>query len=172
MRFVITGEWTRNTLLKTIVLFFLFYSFAFWATNFGLYFFKMGLTYQSVVDYYLGSPQQFTQPRSFLGLMEVSHFHLFAMGIFLVTLTHLLLFVPIPVPLKLLLIVASFVSSFCDEASGWLIRFVSPVFAYLKIVSFVVLQSSIVTMIVLAAWSLIGSKPSAYNESHVRSRPS
>ena len=37
MRFIITGEWSRNTLLRVIVLFFLFYCFAFWLTNFGLY---------------------------------------------------------------------------------------------------------------------------------------
>lgn len=172
MRFVITGEWNKNTLLRVIVLFFLFYSLLFWLTNFGLYFFKMGLTYQSVVDYYQGSAQTFTQPKSLLGLMEVSHFHLFAMGIFLVTLTHLLLFVPISIPVKLVLIVAAFTSALCDEASSWLVRFVSPYFAYLKICSFVVLQVSLLAIIALSAWAVIAMKPSAYTDSNVRSRPS
>jgi hypothetical protein len=170
MRFVITGEWNRNTLLRVIVLFFLAYCFAFWLTNFGLYFFKMGLTYQSVVDYYLGSAQSFTQPRSFLGLMEVSHFHLFAMGIFLVTLTHLLLFVPAPIWAKLWLIVISFTSAFLDEASGWLVRFVSPNFAYLKIAAFVALQTSLLIIIVLSAWAVTCAKPSHYTDSNTRSK--
>jgi hypothetical protein len=151
MRFVITGEWTRNSLLRVIVLFFLFYSLLFWLTNFGLYFLKMGLTYQSVVDYYQGSSQAFTQPKSLLGLLEISHFHLFAMGIFLVTLTHLLMFVPVSIPLKMVLIVAAFGSALCDEASSWLVRFVSPHFAYLKIAAFVMLQLSLLVIIVLAA---------------------
>lgn len=172
MRFVITGEWNRNTLLRVIVLFFLFYCFAFWLTNFGLYFFKMGLTYQSVVDYYLGSSQNFTQPRSLMGLMEVSHFHLFAMGIFLVTLTHLLLFVPAPIGLKLALIVLSFTSAFCDEASSWLVRFVSPGFAYLKIASFITLQTSVLVIIALAVWAVAFAKPSAYTDSNTRTRVS
>ena len=61
MRFIITGEWSRNTLLRVIVLFFLFYCFAFWLTNFGLYM-EMGLSYQGVVEHYLGSPEKFTRP--------------------------------------------------------------------------------------------------------------
>jgi hypothetical protein len=170
MRFVVTGEWNRNTLLRVIVLFFLFYSFAFWLTNFGLYFFKMGLTYQSVVDYYRGSAEQFTQPRSLLGLLEVSHFHLFAMGIFLVTLTHLLLFVPVKTSLKLALIVSAFTSAFLDEMSSWLVRFVSPLFAYLKIGSFVVLQASLLVTIILATWAVLTMKPSAYSDSNARPR--
>lgn len=171
MRFIITGEWSRNTLLRVIVLFFLFYCFAFWLTNFGLYM-EMGLNYQGVVEHYLGSPEKFTRPKSIRGLMEVSHFHLFAMGIFLVSLMHLLLFVPVNGLLKLVLIVAAFTSAFLDEASGWLIVFVSPVFAYMKIGSFVVLQVSLITTIVLSVWSVAMSKRNAYSDSAQRPRPS
>lgn len=168
MRFVITGEWTRNTLLKTILLFFLFYSFVFWATNVGLYLYKMGFTYDSVVSYYRGSEATFTQPRSVLGLLEVSHFHLFAMGIFLVTVTHLLLFVPISITTKFVLIVACFSSAFLDEVSGWLIRFWAPQFAYLKIASFLVLQLSLFLTLALTARALIKGQPSAYTDSQQR----
>jgi hypothetical protein len=154
-----------------IVLFFLFYCFAFWLTNFGLYM-EMGLSYQGVVEHYLGSPEKFTRPKSIRGLMEVSHFHLFAMGIFLVSLMHLLLFVPVNGLLKLVLIVAAFTSAFLDEASGWLIVFVSPLFAYMKIASFVVLQLSLITTIALSAWSVAMSQRNAYADSAQRSRPS
>jgi hypothetical protein len=154
-----------------IVLFFLFYCFAFWLTNFGLYL-EMGLSYQGVVEHYLGSPEKFTRPKSIRGLMEVSHFHLFAMGIFLVSLMHLLLFVPVNGLLKLALIVAAFTSAFLDEASGWLIVFVSPTFAYMKIASFVVLQLSLITTIVLSVWSVAMSQRNAYSDSAQRPRPS
>ena len=69
MRFVVTGEWTRNRLLKVIVLCFLAYTFMLWLTNAGLYFSKMGLTAASVVDYYRGNEERFQQPRSMLGLL-------------------------------------------------------------------------------------------------------
>jgi uncharacterized membrane protein len=94
MRFVVTGEWSRNRLLQVIILMFVVYVGVLWLTNALLYFSKMGLTVQSVTDYYLGSEERFLQPRSYQGMLEVSHFHFFAMGLLLLTLTHLMLFVP------------------------------------------------------------------------------
>lgn len=165
MRFVISGEWTKNTLLRLIILCFLSYTAFFWVTNFLLYFLKMGLTYESVVSYYLGSERTFSQPRSYQGLLEISHFHLFAMAILLLTLTHLLLFVPVGLKLKGILIVSSFLSAFLDEASSWLVRFVDPIFAYLKIASFLILQGSLGAMMVLIFAALYWYKPSSYLES-------
>jgi hypothetical protein len=131
---------------------------------------EMGLSYKGVVEHYLGSPEKFTHPKSIRGLMEVSHFHLFAMGIFLVALMHLLLFVPISGLFKMILIVAAFSSAFLDEASGWLIVFVSPIFAYLKIASFVTLQLSLIVTIGISVWSVWTSQRNAYTDSNVRSR--
>jgi hypothetical protein len=92
MRFVVTGEWSRNRLLQTIVVLYVLYVAGLWVTNTLLYFNKMSLSYSSVVEYYLGSEERFLQPRSYQGLLEVSHFHLFAMGMLLLVLTHLMLF--------------------------------------------------------------------------------
>ena len=75
MRFVITGEWSRNRLLQTIVVLYAIYVAGLWLTNALLYFQKMSLTYTSVVEYYLGSEERFLSPRSYQGLLEVSHFH-------------------------------------------------------------------------------------------------
>ena len=114
MRFVVTGEWNRNNLLRLIVVLFLIYTVIFWLTNTLLYFHRMGLTYGSVVSYYLGSEERFLQPRSYLGLLEISHFHLFSMGILILTLTHLLLFVPMKVKVKFWLILLSFLGALMD----------------------------------------------------------
>lgn len=162
MRFVVTGEWTRNGLLRLIVFFFLLYVAAFWLTNAFLYFQKMGLTYRSVVDYYLGSEERFLQPRSYQGLLEISHFHLFSMGILMLTLTHLLLFVPLSPKWKAIWISLSFGSAFSDEAASWLIRFVHPLFAYLKIGSFLTLQGTLLAVMGCALFALLKKSPSAY----------
>ena len=89
MRFVITGEWSRNRLLQTIIVLYCFYVALLWVTNALLYFEKMGLDYASVVSYYHGDAERIMSPRSYAGLLEVSHFHLFAMGMLLLVLTHL-----------------------------------------------------------------------------------
>jgi len=127
----------------TVVFFFFL-----WLTNLLLYL-KIGFTYESVVDYYRGSEQEFRQPRSYLGLLEEAHFHFFSMAIILVILNHLLLFTKIKNIWKLCLIILSFLSAFGDIAGAWLVRYVSPQFAYFKIISVVILQLSIAILIVL-----------------------
>lgn len=164
MRFVVTGEWTRNRLLKVIVSCFLVYTVILWVTNAGLYFAKMSLTPASVVEYYRGNEAKFMQPRSLQGLLEMLHFHSFAMGMLLMTLTHLVLFVPIALRTKAIGIAAAFGSGLTGELSGWAVRFVHPGFAWLKILSFLVLEGAILWLIVAVARALLTSAPSAYTQ--------
>jgi len=162
MRFVVTGEWRENHLLRLILLAFLLYGLVFWLTNWLLFFARMDVSYASVVEFYRGAEQRFLEPRSYVVLLEISHAHLFAMGILLLTVTHLLLFVPIPVPLKFLLIVASFAGALLDEAGGWLIRFVHPGFAYVKIVGFLTLQITLGIMLGVVGYAVVRTPPNAY----------
>jgi len=154
MRFFVTGEQRRQSIINAIILMFLGYIALFWVSNGLMYFHKMGLNPASVVEYYLGSEQNFTQPKSYQSLLEVTHFHLFSMGILIITLTHLLLFTSVPVRLKLFLTGATFVSAVADELAGWAVRFVHPAFAYLKIGSFLLLELSLAGLLVLTAASL------------------
>jgi hypothetical protein len=163
VRFVVTGEWTRNRLLKTIVWCFLAYTLILWVTNAGLFFSKMSLNPQSVVDYYLGNEEKFLRPRSLGGLLEVLHFHSFAMGILLMTLTHLVLFVPISMKTKALGIAVAFVSGIGGELAGWGVRFVHPAFAYVKVAMFLALEGSILWLMIAVARALLFSLPSDYN---------
>jgi hypothetical protein len=171
MRFVITGEWTRNRLLKVIVSCFLAYTFILWVTNAGLYFSRMSLMPSSVIDYYLGIEDRFLQPRSLVGMLEVLHFHSFAMGILLLTLTHLLLFVPLSGRVKAFGIAASFVAGIGDELAGWGVRFLHPSFAYAKIFFFISLEGLILWLMILVARALVVDAPSDY-ESRPRGRTS
>jgi len=165
VRFVVTGEWTRNSLLKVIVWCFLAYTLILWCSNFAMYFAKMTLSPQSVVEYYLGNEEHFLPPRTAQGMLEVLHFHAFAMGILLLTLTHLLLFVPISMRVKAWGIATAFVAGIGDELSGWAVRFVHPGFAIVKIGFFVLLQSVLLCLMVLVARALLFEQPSAYLES-------
>ncbi len=172
MRFVITGEWSRNRLLQTIVVLYSLYVALLWLTNALLYFQKMGLTAASVVDYYRGNEELFTSPRSYQGLLEVSHFHLFAMGMLLLVLTHLMLFVPLSNRVKAWLIVLPFLSGLLDEGSGWLVRFGHPAFAYLKITGFLMLQASLAALVGLSLWSVFSGSQRNYASGESRAGPS
>lgn len=154
MRFVVTGEWNRNRLLQVIVLLYALYVAALWLTNALLYFEKMGLSPSSVVEYYRGDEERFLQPRTYQGMLEVSHFHLFAMGMLLLVLTHLMLFVPLADRAKAWLIAVPFLAAGLDEGAGWLVRFGHPAFAALKVAGFLLLQGSLALLVGLSVWAV------------------
>lgn len=165
MRFFVTGEQNRQVLLNTIVLLFLGYILLLWLSNGLMYFHKMGLSAQSVIDYYLGSEEKFTKPISYQSLLEVAHFHLFAMGMLVLTLTHLVLFTPLAMGPKVWLTGLTFFSALADEAAGWLVRFVHPGFAYFKIGAFLLLEASLLALLILTALSLIIQRRMQYRKS-------
>jgi hypothetical protein len=155
LRFFISPDIKKNTLLKLIVAYTGLVFFFLWITNLLLYL-QVGFSYDSVVQYYLGSEEDFRPARGYLGMLEEAHFHFFAMAIILVTLNHLILFTKISNFWKLILIFSSFTSALGDIAGGWLIRYVSPDFAYLKIASLIVLQVSLAALMIIVIWFLYG----------------
>lgn len=139
---VMTAGPSGASLGKTILRFFYLYFFLHWGTSILMFWEKLGFSYASVVRYYLGEPEMFMSPRSFAGLLEVTHFHLFAMGIFFVIFSHLLLFTPLREGLKKVLTFLLAASLLGDMASGWLIRYGAAEFAWLKLGSFYLLQGT------------------------------
>jgi hypothetical protein len=154
MKFLKNGELNNSRLLQIILVFTLIYTIILWFSNMLLYVEKIGFTYSSVVDYYLGSEDEFKNPVSYRGLLEVTHFHLFVFAMALLLVNHLTAFTNIPQILKLTLILLSFISGLVDMGGGWLIRFVSPSFAYLKIVSFIVFQSSLLFLLIFSFFAV------------------
>ena len=127
---------------------------------------KIGFTVQEVINYYLGNPETFRQPKSYGSIVEETHLHLFAMGIILMTLNHLMLFSDLSMRFKIMLIVVSFSACLLDILSSWLVRFVSADFAYLKLSSMVFEQISLVALIFIIIKSLFMSdgKPAIYEK--------
>ena len=165
MRFTLTSDWKDNQLLRLVLVWFLVFVALLWLTNALLYFNKMNLTPASVVAYYLGDEALFTQPRSYQGLLEITHFHLFAMGILVLTMAHLLLFVPMPNRRKAIVVSVAFIAALADEAAGWLVRFVSPAFATLKVAAFVTLEAVLAFMIGAVLWAIFTAQPNDYRSS-------
>ncbi len=160
MRYFVTGEQQRKSLLNALVLMFLGYIGLLWLSNGLMYFHHMNLTPDSVITYYLGSEALFTQPRSYQGMLEVSHFHLFSMGMLIVTLTHLMLMTDFSVRLKIWLSSLTYLSALADEAGGWLVRFVHPLFAYFKIAAFLMLELTLAALLFVVIFSLIQARAS------------
>ena len=165
MRFTVTPDWKDNQLLRLVLCWFLVFVALLWVTNALLYFAKMSLDPASVVAYYRGNEATFTQPRSYQGLLEITHFHLFAMGILVLTMTHLLLFVPMANGRKALVVSIAFAAALADEAAGWLVRFVAPQFAYLKVAAFLTLEAALAFMVGAVLWAIFTTQPNDYRSS-------
>lgn len=160
LRFTVSGEWDHNRLLQVVVVLYCFFVILLWLTNAMLYFESMGLTTASVVDHYLGNEEEFRSPRSYRGMVELAHFHLFAMGMLMMVLTHLALFVPVSTRFKIALIVVPFFSAFASEGAGWLVRYGGAGFAWTKIAGFLLLQGSLALLVGIALWSVFAGNQS------------
>lgn len=141
MKYMQTGGFQNNPLMRLTLTWTLVFAAGLWITNFAMYFQRMSLSPASVQAYYLGSEEEYSQPRSAASLLEVSHAHLATMGVMILLLTHLAIFAPWTDRTKKWVIGLGFGSSLLGEASGWLVRFASPEFAVLKVLCFAVFQS-------------------------------
>jgi hypothetical protein len=62
------------------------------------------------------------------------------------------------VRLKICLNSLIYISALADEAGGWLVRFVNPMFAYFKIGAFILLEFSLAALLVVVMLSLIRAR--------------
>ncbi len=150
MKFLTKGDFNNSRLLQIILVFTLVYVLLLWVTNLLLYSERIGFTYDVIVKYYLGSEEEFKNPVSYIGLLEATHWHLFVFAMALLLVNHLTVFSNLNQFLKLFLIIVSFLSGLGDMSAGWLIRFVSPSFAYLKLWSFIAFQISFLILLVFS----------------------
>ena len=120
----------------------------FWVTNLALFWSRLGFTPASIAAYYLGSEADFRAPRTAGAMLEVTHAHLPMMALVMLLLTHLLIFAPYSRRTRIALIVGAFLSAALDEGAGWLVRFVHPGFAIVKLLAFVSLQGILAFLLV------------------------
>lgn len=156
MRYMQTGGFQNNPYMRLTLGLTLLLLLAFTATNFMLYFAKMNLSPSSVVSYYNGNEEEFRPARTYQSMLEVTHGHLAMMALVMLLLTHLVVFAPIRKGWKIGVIMTAFFTALGTEAAAWLVRFVHPGFAWLKVVSFVLLQITLIFLLgTLAAflWS-------------------
>lgn len=149
MKYLINGSYKQDPLLKLVLGLSLVFIVWLWVSNILIYIEKMGFSYQAVVEYYRGN-DEFLNPASYRGLLEVTHMHLFVYGLYLLLINHLMLFTGLSNRIKLTFILASFISGISNLFAGWLVRFLSPSFAYLKIGSFLAFQGSSALIIIFS----------------------
>ena len=166
MKYMQEGGFQKNPLMRLTLGFSLGLLLVFWVTAWAMYFQRMDLRPSSVVDYYNGNEAEFRNPQSASSMTETLHIHMAMMSVVLLLLTHLVIFIPMPQRTKIWLITGTFVSALAEEGGGWLVRFVSPSFAPVKILGLLGLQgTTAILMGLLAAFLLRADRRSALRRS-------
>lgn len=124
-----------NSSLETRLVYSLFLVFVLggFLTTWLLEFQRIGFGYERIVAYYRGGEigGQISFGKNFNVLIEQSHFHAFIMGITFLILAHLFIATSLGRGIKCLVILLTFFSTLCDMGGVWLVRYASPLFAYL-----------------------------------------
>ena len=154
MKYLQNGGFQNNPFMRLTLGLTVLFMIAFLVTNFALYFAKMDLSPASVVSYYNGSEMDFRPARTYQSMLEVTHMHLPMMALVILLLTHLVIFAPLSKAGKVACIISTFLSAFINEGAGWLVRFVDPAFAWLKVGAFLTLQGSLLFLLFSLGLSL------------------
>ncbi|MGH2567140.1 MAG: hypothetical protein ACRDGA_02290 [Bacteroidota bacterium] len=157
MKYMQNGGFQKNSLMRLTLWLTLLFLAGFVFTNFLIYFDKMDFSPGSVVSYYNGSEENFRPARSYQSMLEVTHAHMAMMAFVLLLLTHLIIFAPFSKFRRVVFIVVAFGSALLNEASGWLVRFVSSDYAWLKVASFSTLQAVLIFLLASLAIFLLRS---------------
>ncbi len=155
MKYMLSGNYRAHVLMRVTLLSTLFLLTGFWLTNALLYFRSMDLRPQSVVQYFRGSEAEFSMPRTYGAMLEVTHMHLAMMATVILLLTHLAIFLPWSLRVRLVLVLGTFGCALLGEAASWLVRFAHPGFAWLKIAAFLGLQAGLAILLVGLAMHLL-----------------
>jgi len=155
MKYMVSGAYRVSGIMRLTLGCTLVFLVFLWATSAMLYFQRMSLDPNSVVAYYRGSEQEFAAPRTYGSLLEQSHAHFAMMSMVLLLLTHLAIFIPWPIKLRIALVLATFGAALLGELAGWLVRFAHPGFAVLKVAGFLGLQLGLAVLMIGLGWYLL-----------------
>ena len=166
MKHLQNGGFQGHPLMRLTLLWTLFFMVGLWFTSAFMFLSRMKPTPRSVVAFYLGSEEDYSAARSAASMLEASHSHLPIMAVVVLLLTHLMIFAPYSDRTKRWAISASFLSAFGGEAAGWLVRFVHPAFAWLKIASFAAFQACLAFLIAGLAIFLLADRAAPPSPHH------
>lgn len=117
---------------------------------------RIGLSYERIVAYYLGGEiaGQISFPKNFAVLLEEAHFHTFIMGIVFLVLAHLFIATSLTKSIKYFVVLLAFFSTILDIGAIWLVRYVSPLFAYLLMAAWIGLWLAYLALIVVPVFEM------------------
>lgn len=124
---------------KISILYYTIFSILLFVSAYMLFEYKIGFTFESIVDYYVGNQERFLPAKSIEGLLKVTLPHIFVFGLLAMVLTHFLIFTNLRFTKKLIVLISAlFITIFFEIFAPFMIISGFKYFAYIKLVSFFV----------------------------------
>ncbi|MFT7004748.1 MAG: hypothetical protein ACJAWW_002113 [Sulfurimonas sp.] len=141
---------------KLSIVYFLILSLLLTASAVMLFEHKIGFSYQSVLNYYLGSEKNFIPAKSSSGILKIVLPHIFAFGLLAMVLLHFLVFTKLRYKKHTLtLIYLTFLTALFEIFTPFLILNGLEFFAYIKLLSFFMFLALIIYISWLLFYSII-----------------
>ena len=136
------------------VLYFILFSLLLLGSSILLFEERIGFSYQEVLFYYQGNPEEFTCAKTASGLLKIILPHIFAFGLFVMVVLHFLVFTKLRDSKQISFIIyATFLISAVELFIPFLIINGFEVFVYVKLFSFFIFEA----LIVYILWLLFSS---------------
>ena len=114
---------------------------------------RSGLSPESIASYYAGVAQG--EGKTTGELLELTHFHLFAMPLFCFVLGHVFLMCRAPsTGWRRAIVLCAFAGAACDLSAPWLVIHLAPVCAWVKIAGRALLAPALLAMTLVPLWEL------------------
>ena len=134
-----------NSAYKYAISYFLLFSFLLLISATLIFAENIGFSTKDIIHYYLGDKENFISPKTYSGVAKIILPHIFAFGLFLMTLLHFLIFTNKRDTKKVgWLIYLSLFTSFLELFSPFMILMGFESFAFIKLFSFLLFNLLIV----------------------------
>lgn len=138
---------------------FLIFCFANYAVMSVMAISRSGFSSQGIAAYYAGDEAAMTYAKTPAELLEVTHFHLFAMPLLLFVQGHLFLLTRWPLRRKVVLVLAAAAGVALDIAAPWLIVYLSPSLAPVKNAARVLMAAGFLAFAAVPLWEMWCARP-------------
>ena len=150
MKVFVSKNIKKNPLMRNLAVFFLVFEMLYVAGTVLMWIEERGFSPAAVRSEYLGSENEFIEPKSLTLLLEEVHTRSFFAAILLLAGSSILASTTVAHRLKIVLIYATSAGALTYVLCGPLIRYASPVFLYVMILSFVLYYLGLFAMAALS----------------------
>lgn len=136
------------------IVYFLVFSLLLLLSSVMIFEHKIGFSVEDVVDYYRGDDAKYIVAKSYLGTLKVILAHIFAFGLLSMVLLHFIVFTKYKQKIRVI-IFTTYITAFLELFSPFVIIYGFESFAYVKLLSFIILELLVLYILWILFFSIV-----------------